>query len=124
MAYKQIHEKSIIFFSFFSPTKFLSFCLQTQGFFFFFRLFFLEDNATVSPVHKYLDEGVYVCGSPETSQYRKGRWVARLLATAALWVRLQTYLKKMQNGRHKQSSHSSPPKKYVQYYRTPYFFGH
>jgi hypothetical protein len=39
--------------------------------------------------------------------------VARLLATAALWVRMQTSLKNT-NGRHKQRSgqHSSPPKKY------------
>ncbi len=32
------------------------------------------------------------------------RLVARLLATAALWVRIQTSLKKIQNGRHKQRS--------------------
>ncbi len=35
-----------------------------------------------------------------------GRWVAKLvthlLAMAALWVRIQTFLKKIQNGRHKQ----------------------
>jgi hypothetical protein len=42
--------------------------------------------------------------------------VARLLATAALWVRIQTSFKKIQNGRHKQQewpTHASPPKKYT-----------
>jgi hypothetical protein len=32
------------------------------------------------------------------------RFVAPLLATAALWVRIQTILSKIQNGRHKQGS--------------------
>jgi hypothetical protein len=33
-----------------------------------------------------------------------GKLVARLLATAAVWVRIQTYLKEIQNGRKKQRS--------------------
>jgi hypothetical protein len=57
----------------------------------------------------------------ETWVAELGRWVAklvaRLLATVALWVRIQTSLKKL-NGRHKQRrkewpTHSSPPQNYT-----------
>ena len=62
-------------------------------------------------------------GQPGRWVATSGRWSAkqgdgwlqlavRLLATAALWIRIQTYLK-IQNGRHKQSrlTHSSSQKK-------------
>ncbi len=45
-----------------------------------------------------------------------GKFVARLLATAALWVKIQTCLKKWAKKAKKWPTHSSPPKKYTKNY--------